>query len=813
MIHEEENKRCNFCHGGNTQAMVEAQPSRDDLFLQIKNLQQQIEDLTMENADLQILLETTTEHADAIEAQLQDQAENLEINNAALQQIDKLKDDFLANTSHELRTPLHGIIGLTQSLIDGATGDLPAQTIANLEMIVSSGKRLASLVNDILDFARLKHDKFELQVQPVGLRSLVQVVLELSQPLVANKPLRLINNISADLPPIEADENRLQQIFHNLIGNAIKFTHAGFVEISAMAIGIEGSALALDRNGEASDRPQIAIAVSDTGIGIPADKLEQIFQDFEQVDGSDTREYSGTGLGLAITKTLVELHGGKLSVQSTLGVGSRFIFTLPISEDFISKFLELELTQPQELLGNESALLTQTLVSQASESTISRDLDIALTQNSYLLKEAANQPAIDQPHPPEPSNKLEFSNSQSSANEQFHILVVDDEPVNLQVLVNTLSLENYFVTSASNGIEVLDMIEAGLQPDLIVLDVMMPFMTGYEVCKKIRESCPANQLPIVLLTAKHQISELVEGLNCGANDYLTKPVSNKELLARIKIHIQLAKINQSYKRFVPHEFLHFLHKESIVDVQLGDHVEREMSVLFSDLRDFTKFSESMSPEENFKFINSYLCYMEPAILQNHGFIDKYIGDAIMALFGYGADDAVQAGITMLHRLTQYNEGRQRAGYESIRIGIGINTGNLMLGTVGGHSRMDSTVISDAVNLASRVETLTKNYGVSLLITHQTLRKLNHPENFNIRMIDSVFVKGKSNAVTVYEVFDADPPDIKNGKLKTKQIFTKAMCLYKLNAFNEAARCFENCLAINPGDQVSWIYLERCLKSS
>ena len=784
--------------------MAEAQPSRDDLYLQIKNLQQQIEDLKMENADLQILLETTTDHADAIETQLQNQAKILEINNAALQQIDKLKDEFLANTSHELRTPLHGIIGIAESLIDGATGSLPSKTIANLEMIVSSGKRLASLVNDILDLSKLKHEKIELQLRPVELRSLVQMVFQLSQPLVGNKPLRLINNISPNLPPIEADENRLQQIFHNLIGNAIKFTHAGFVEISATLLKENNSPLAVNQDEssrgtcEIKGNHYLMIAVADTGIGIPADRLDKIFQEFEQVDASSTREYSGTGLGLAIAKTLVELHGGKIFVTSEVGVGSQFTFTLPVADSFVSSYEQQALTKACELSVDnlESAMMT-------AESSRSRHSQLTVSESIASDSDAKERSA----------NSELTVDAEAIVTEQFHILVVDDEPVNLQVLVNTLSLENYFVTTATNGLEVLEMIQGGLQPDLIVLDVMMPLMTGYEVCQKIRETFPPNQLPIVLLTAKHQISEVVQGLNCGANDYLTKPVSNQELVARIKIHLQISKINQSYKRFVPHEFLQFLGKDSIVDVQLGDHVEREMSVLFSDLRDFTKVSETMTPEENFKFINSYLCYMEPAILQNNGFIDKYIGDAIMALFGHGADNAVQAAITMLHRLNQYNQGRKKAGYEPIRIGIGINTGNLMLGTVGGHSRMDSTVISDAVNLAARVETLTKNYGVSLLITHETLEKLTHPENFAIRMIDSVLVKGKSKSVTVYEVFDADLPELKLGKLNMKQKFTKAMCLYKLNAFNEAAQGFQECLQVTPGDRVAWIYLQRCLKAS
>ncbi|HBB30332.1 MAG TPA: PAS fold family protein, partial [Cyanobacteria bacterium UBA8803] len=162
--------------------------------------------------------------------------QELEAKNAALQEIDKLKDEFLANTSHELRTPLHSIIGLAESLIEGATGLLPATTVANLEMIVSSGRRLAALVNDILDFAKLKHHNIELQLQPVGMREITDVVLRLSQPLIDRKSLQLINQINPNLPPVHADENRLQQILHNLVSNAIKFTEKGQVEVSASLV-------------------------------------------------------------------------------------------------------------------------------------------------------------------------------------------------------------------------------------------------------------------------------------------------------------------------------------------------------------------------------------------------------------------------------------------------------------------------------------------------------------------------------------------------------------------------------------------------
>lgn len=280
-------------------------------------------------------------------------------------------------------------------------------------------------------------------------------------------------------------------------------------------------------------------------------------------------------------------------------------------------------------------------------------------------------------------------------------------------------------------------------------------------------------------------------------------------LERQKFIDQLYELNQANARFVPRQFLQLLNKESISDVKLGDQVALFMSILFADIRNFTTLSEKMTPQENFKFINAYLSRMEPTIIENNGFIDKYIGDAIMALFSRSADDAVKAGIDMLHRLAQYNTTRTCQERPPIKIGIGINTGSLMLGTVGGYNRMDGTVIGDAVNLAARLEELTKDYGVSLVISHHTFLCLHHPVEYCFRFIDQVKVKGKSELVSVFEIFDADPPELRAGKLLTKAMFEEALFLYTMNSFRDAAKLLQDCLKITPKDRVAQIYLERC----
>ncbi len=696
--------------------------------------------------------------------QLQESFVALESKNAELERLHRLKDEFLANTSHELRTPLNGTIGIAESMIDGATGQLSELQIKNLSLIVQSGRRLLTLVNDILDFSKLRHKNIELQLKAVGVREMTEITIAISQGLIANKNLQLINAIPSDLPAANADENRLQQILYNLIGNAIKFTEKGRIEINARVTKTK------------EDLPFLEVSVADTGIGIAEDKLESIFESFEQGDGSTAREYGGTGLGLAVTKKLVELHGGEIWVESVLGEGSIFIFTLPVA---VGEVVESDRFYPSCIVPVKAVSISE-----------------------------AKEPALDSSFS-EDLQDLKALIPVSNISQQFKILIVDDEPVNLQVLVNHLSLENYVLERASNGIEALAILDNGFEPDIILLDVMMPKMTGLEVCEKIREKYPATDLPILMLTAKTQVNDIVAGLAAGANDYLTKPIAKKELLARLKTHLELSNINTAYSRFVPRQLLQFLHKESIIDVELGDNVEREMSVLFSDIRDFTTISEKMTPEDNFKFINAYLSRMEPTIVENNGFIDKYIGDAIMALFGSSADDALKAGIAMLHQLSNYNTTRGRPERPKIRIGIGINTGRLMLGTVGGAKRMDGTVISDAVNLASRIESLTKYYGVSLLISDNTFVRLEDANQYAIRIVDRVTVKGKSQPVIVYEVFDADPLEIRDAKLATKKLFEEGVLSYFLDNFSSAAEIFNDCLLINPTDKVVKIYGDRC----
>lgn len=267
-------------------------------------------------------------------------------------------------------------------------------------------------------------------------------------------------------------------------------------------------------------------------------------------------------------------------------------------------------------------------------------------------------------------------------------------------------------------------------------------------------------------------------------------------------------LTRAYSRFVPREFLHFLRKDSITQVQLGDQIQQQMTVLFSDIRAFTDLSEQMSPQENFNFINAYLRRVSPIIREHNGFIDKYMGDAIMALFPTNANDAIQAAIAMQQEVNRYNLQRLEKGYQSIKIGIGLHTGMVMLGTIGEAQRMEGTVISDAVNLAARLEGLTKLYGSSIVISGEMMFSLDNPTQYTFRFLDKVKVKGKDEAVSIFEVLDGEPEESVALTLKTQDTFERGLLHYHTQEFDKAKDYFMQTLDINPNDQATQLYLRR-----
>ena len=312
--------------------------------------------------------------------------------------------------------------------------------------------------------------------------------------------------------------------------------------------------------------------------------------------------------------------------------------------------------------------------------------------------------------------------------------------------------------------------------------------------------------PDALTEVAKRNDELGQLARVFTNMVKTVKIREKELT---DANTQLESLLTAYGRFVPHEFLQFLRKKSITDVQLGDHVSKIMAVMFSDIRSFTTLSEKMTPKESFGFVNAYLQKVSPQIRNNHGLIMKFLGDGMMAVFPEGADDALAAGVAMFRVVENYNQERLQIGDEPIKIGIGIHVGHMMLGMVGEENRMEGDAISDNVNLTARLEGLTKFYGVSLLITQQAFEHLTHPESYQLRFLDTAIVKGRKEPLGVYEVLDAEAEEVRNLKLKTQVDFEQGLKFFrKKQGLAKAKLCFEKVLSVNPADKTALLYLQR-----
>jgi two-component system sensor histidine kinase ChiS len=420
------------------------------------------------------------------------------------------------------------------------------------------------------------------------------------------------------------------------------------------------------------------------------------------------------------------------------------------------------------------------------------------------------------------------------------VLIVDDTPENIQVLMGTLK-DQYAIVAAINGEKALKMAVAEPRPDLILLDIMMPGMDGFEVCSRLKSDPETRDIPVIFLSALDDIANKVKGFMTGAVDYISKPFQPEEVHVRVNTHLtmsrlkrslaekneelraysegleervkqrtaELASLNNIYERFVPREFIDLLQKNSILEINLGDQVSRKMTVMFADIRGWTTLLEKMTPEEAFSFINAYLRRVNPVIKDCNGFIDQFYGDGVMALFPGTPDDAVRAAVRMQEAVAEYNRERERDGFGPIGIGVGLHLADLMLGVIGSEDRMQGAVVADAVNLAARIEGLNKTYGSYVSLSDETLSAMKESDQYRYRFIDKVRVKGREDAVTVYEVFEGDPAGLAELKEQTKPSFESGIQLYYIKKFSEASVHFNQVLEKNPADLAARIYLKRC----
>lgn len=264
-------------------------------------------------------------------------------------------------------------------------------------------------------------------------------------------------------------------------------------------------------------------------------------------------------------------------------------------------------------------------------------------------------------------------------------------------------------------------------------------------------------------------------------------------------------------KFVPFEFIGSLGHKFITDVKLGDQVEKVVTVLFTDIRDYTTISEQMTPEENFHFVSSYNKRMGPIIRNHQGFINQYLGDAIMALFPESAENALKAAIEMHRNIREFNEAQKAINAPAIKMGLGMHTGALIMGITGDKDRLDATTISDAVNTASRIESLTKYYKVNILLSEITLQQIQHPGDFHLRYLGKVQVKGKQSSIGIHECFSSDSEDQVIKKEKTLATFNEGMYHYLNKSFHDAAKCFESILAVNADDHTAQFFVDNSMR--
>ncbi|MEO5352548.1 MAG: adenylate/guanylate cyclase domain-containing response regulator [Magnetococcus sp. XQGC-1] len=439
------------------------------------------------------------------------------------------------------------------------------------------------------------------------------------------------------------------------------------------------------------------------------------------------------------------------------------------------------------------------------------------------------------------------------------ILVVDDSrSVRLRVrqILEGAEESNYEVIEAADGGEALKFLEktaVDQLPDLILLDRNMPNVSG-DACIRIVKSDPVwKTIPVIFLTAQTDKAEVVKGLSqLGCNDYLPKPFDTGEMLARVRTQVTLKKaedenrrltrnleqaleaqrkayaelketrielaetqavamMTRVFEKFVPKQFLQRIAVDGIENITSGTVQAHRITTLFSDLRSFTSISEGMTPQELFAFLNAYLAQMQGPIDQNDGFVDKFIGDAIMALFDQEnaaqAESAVRAAVGMQKQLVRWNATRKGPPYHAVASGVGIHTGEVMLGTLGNKTRIDSTVIGDAVNLASRLEGLTKYYGVRIIVSEDTWSHLER-NAFASRELDLVSVKGRAAPVTIYEIYQDLEGEAMQRQQHLTEIFSSALALYRQRRWEQANKLFQECVK-SGNDVASALFIKRC----
>ncbi|MFK8182848.1 MAG: response regulator [Phormidesmis sp.] len=586
-----------------------------------------------------------------------------------LLELDQQKNAFFQNISHEFRTPLTLTIGPLESAVERGEG-LDAEQSA---IALRNSRRLLRLVNQLLDLQRLDAGKMQPTFRPCDLAAFTAEVVEAFQPYCERKQITLTTDIE-ECAQAYLDMEKFDKVLYNLLSNAMKFTPAG----KSITVRLK------DRNGAA------CLQVQDEGIGIRADQIPHLFERFRQADGSANRHYEGTGLGLSLVQELAELHGGEVSVQSTYGEGTTFTIQMPLGSAHLPADQVVE-----QLLTTEKG--------RAAVELSDIEMASATADRSVTL-------------PPE----AEGSQAEPASFEGSHILVVDDNPDLRAYVSSVLQRKGYKVRTAEQGAAGLEMATT-YQPDLIISDLMMPGVNGLEMIARIRKDSALQGTPIILLTAKVDDETRLEGVEQGADAYLSKPFNDRELLAEVRNLLALksnerkvAQLNQYLTESVLQRFLPpaLVKKANEGELQLDLRPEpRLVTVLFSDIVGFTQLSNTLRSRRVAELLNEYLETMTHAIFNNGGTVDKFMGDAVLALFGAPEEmspneqvkRAIAAARQMYNDLDGLNARWAEQGIGPVKFRCGIHQGTAVVGMFGSSERSDYTAIGPSVNIAARIQ--------------------------------------------------------------------------------------------------------------
>jgi len=628
---------------------------------------------------------------------------DLEASYKKLQELDELKTAFFANISHEIRTPLTLSLAPLESLLAGEKGELKGEQTEYLSLMRRNMLRLLNLVNNLLDFSKLDAGKMKLKIREENIGKLAKYMVGSVESWAEGRGIDITCVVDKNLPTIYLDREKMEKVFLNLLSNAIKFTEKG----GRIKVRVD------------KHDSQVDVSISDTGIGIPEDAKEKIFDRFAQVDGSASRRYEGTGIGLALVKEFVQLHGGKVWVDSKLGEGSTFTFEIPLGKDHFdpqqAEFLEEDIEVEGTASLKAVSIMAETETKAAREEGFSD------------LRNGEDKPTV---------------------------LVVEDNPDMRQFIKEILS-PRFAVQTARDGEEGVARARE-LLPSLILSDVMMPNKDGYQLCKELKSDKKTRNIPLILLTARAEMSMKLEGLEKGADDYLIKPFNANELICRVSNLIKLRTFEQevmkvALARFLPPKIVREMLRGS--EDLLTRIRRKKLTIFFSDIRGFTALSDQIEAEETVEILNRYLREMTEIIYEYEGTLDKFIGDGIMVFFGDPLDQedhairAIKMALAMQKRIRELNKTWFQANGQVLPVGMGINTGYCTVGGFGGECRLDYTAIGTPVNIAARLEGLAT--GGDIIISHSTYSEVQ--DQVEVEDRGEVELKGLHHRIKTYRV--------------------------------------------------------------